>query len=254
MLGLAERMAARAPATCGAAIDVPLNTEKLPLGTEERMLLPGASRVRKVALLEKDDTVSCFVVDPTLTAEEMQAGADMAFVWPSLPEATTVVMPAARKASIATLVGSESQNVVNDPPPRLMFTAAMLNVFAWDRTNSRPAIMSEVNALMQGAAAGWQALELLNWENTCTAITLASGATPVELDALPALIPATCVPWEQPSGAQGAAAPGPVWESWPFGQTLEVLELFDEKQPSATTRGDKNGCEASTPVSKTAIA
>ena len=60
------------------------------------------------------------------------------------------------------MVGSESQKLVNEPPPRLMLTAAIFRELACDKTNSSPAIMSEVKALMQGAGSGKQALELLN--------------------------------------------------------------------------------------------
>jgi hypothetical protein len=61
-------------------MDVPfLKVYDVP-GTEEYMLLPGASRDRKSALLEEEETVSCFVVLPTLTELEMQAGDDRAFV------------------------------------------------------------------------------------------------------------------------------------------------------------------------------
>ena len=38
------------------------------------MLLPGASKDKKSALLEKSDTTSVFVVLPTLTALPMQPG------------------------------------------------------------------------------------------------------------------------------------------------------------------------------------
>ena len=124
--GFAERIAANAPATCGAAIEVPLKKSKPPPGTDDLIWLPGASRVRKVALLLNPETVSLFVVDPTLTELEMQAGKLRALVSPSLPDEMMDAIPAARKASMATFTGSSSQNVVNEPPPKLIFTAAML--------------------------------------------------------------------------------------------------------------------------------
>ena len=84
-LGQAERMAAIAPATCGAAIEVPLKqaiggcvADDVPgttRGCEDWMLKPGASqclRTRKSTtadILEKDETTSAFVVAPTATAD-----------------------------------------------------------------------------------------------------------------------------------------------------------------------------------------
>ena len=55
--GKAARKTAIAPATCGAACEVPL--EMMPA---EVMLTPGANRVRKLALFEKHTTLSAAVV------------------------------------------------------------------------------------------------------------------------------------------------------------------------------------------------
>jgi hypothetical protein len=44
------------------------------------MELPGANSDMKELTFEKDDTPSVFVVEPTLTAVEMQPGPLMAFV------------------------------------------------------------------------------------------------------------------------------------------------------------------------------
>src|SRR3954470_4384559 len=112
---------AHSPATCGAAIEVPLNTSYAPPGTEEFIESPGASNVRNGATLENDEILSSLSIDPTLTAEEMQAGLGGEFVEALLPEARTVTIPIARSASIAGLYGSLSQGVVNCAPPRLMF-------------------------------------------------------------------------------------------------------------------------------------
>ena len=43
---------AQAPATCGAAIEVPANAAYAPLGTDEVIAVPGASSDRKLALSE----------------------------------------------------------------------------------------------------------------------------------------------------------------------------------------------------------
>ena len=60
-LGEAERMAAMAPATCGAAIEVPLKLAYVvvlllgTIGIEDRMLEPGASRSTTGDMLEKEE-------------------------------------------------------------------------------------------------------------------------------------------------------------------------------------------------------
>ena len=125
-------MTAHAPATCGVAIDVPLAPTKPPPGVDEVIELPGASSLRNGATFVNDDMTSDFVVDPTLMAVEMQPGDDIAFGKPSLPDATTVAIPTERNWSIAALVdplfASHTDSLVNDPPPRLMFTDAMLKL------------------------------------------------------------------------------------------------------------------------------
>ena len=77
---------------------------------------------------ENDETSSVFVVDPTLMADEMQAGDASPVGEPSLPAATTVAIPAARRVSMIAFSGSLSQEAVNEPPPRLRLTDAMLRV------------------------------------------------------------------------------------------------------------------------------
>src|SRR5688572_28820345 len=132
--GTRERRTAHAPATCGAAIDVPLNDANPPPGTEDVMTSPGASSRRNSLAFEKSDTWSAWrpklpsVVEPTLIADEMQAGSEIAFVAPSLPDDTTVAIPAARSWSMIAFRALSSQGAVNRPPPRLMLTAAMLKV------------------------------------------------------------------------------------------------------------------------------
>ena len=66
---------AHAPATWGAAIDVPLATANWPPGYDEMISSPGASRDKKGAAFEKSAIRSSLVVAPTLTVVEMQAGA-----------------------------------------------------------------------------------------------------------------------------------------------------------------------------------
>src|SRR5262245_22168066 len=125
--GVACCRIAHAPATCGAAMEVPSSTSKPPPGTEELIDEPGANRDRKDATLENDEIASLFVVEPTLTAEDTQAGNASASVFPSLPDATTVEMPTDRRLLIcAVICGSSSSQVeVKAPPPRLRLAAAI---------------------------------------------------------------------------------------------------------------------------------
>jgi hypothetical protein len=61
--------------------------------------------------LEKEETTSPLVVDPTATALEMQVGWLICIVDPSLPAAIAVSTPAARKLSIGVFWTSLSQAV-----------------------------------------------------------------------------------------------------------------------------------------------
>ncbi len=131
---------AHAPATCGAAMEVPLKKANPPPGTDELMLSPGASNDKNDAELENEERVSDFVVDPTLTALEIHAGAPMEFVKPLLPEEMTVAMPADLRLSIIGLRTSVSQLLKKRPPPRLMFTEEKVRVVLKRKTRSRPAI------------------------------------------------------------------------------------------------------------------
>ena len=57
---------------------------------------PGASSEIKEAIFEKDETASDEVVDPTLIAVEMHAGAPMALVYALFPDEITVAIPTER--------------------------------------------------------------------------------------------------------------------------------------------------------------
>src|SRR5829696_6442904 len=131
--GSLSSRSAQAPATCGAAIEVPLSLEKLPPGTDDKMPTPGASRSTIPEKLELGAMVSRFVVMesfvvvlPTVIALEMHAGAATASVKPSLPEAITVAIPAAFRLSMMALRSAYvvSQLRVYRPAPKLMFTEA----------------------------------------------------------------------------------------------------------------------------------
>src|SRR5262249_56462370 len=114
------------PATCGAAMDVPLRTATHPPVTEERIDSPGANSDMNGVTFENEHTTSAFVVEPTLTAEEIHAGDESAVGEPSLPDATTVAIPTERSVSMIAFSGSPSHGAVNEPPPRLMVTHSIL--------------------------------------------------------------------------------------------------------------------------------
>src|SRR5262245_62054158 len=124
--GAASLSTANEPVTCGVAIEVPLAVAQSAPGYEDWIDVPGASKDRKEATFENDDTASVFVVEPTLTAVETQPGELMAFVKPPFPAATTVAMRTERRLSMMAFVGSWSQFAVYFPPPRLMFTDAIV--------------------------------------------------------------------------------------------------------------------------------
>ena len=179
---------------------------------------------------EKDETPSVFVVEPTLTAVETQAGALREFDDPPFPEAATVAIPTDLRLSMIGLYGSPSQFDEKRPSPRLRFAAAKA---CWSRrryTRSRPAMMSELHPATHGAKKPHSCIRS-NRENTCIAMTDAPLATPENVlpadDPLPAAMPATCVPWSQPKSAseQLTPDPGPTCSSWPFGQSVVLCGL-----------------------------
>ena len=53
-------------------------------GTEDVTPLPGASRLRKLALFEKPDIAFCLVVEPTLIAFDRHPGEESAPALPSV--------------------------------------------------------------------------------------------------------------------------------------------------------------------------
>jgi hypothetical protein len=103
-----------------------LKIAKPPPGTEELMDDPGANSDRNGATFEVDETVSDFVVFPTLTAVETQAGASIALTKLSFPDAMAAAIPTERRLSMMGLRGLPSQFAKNCPPPRLTLTEAKL--------------------------------------------------------------------------------------------------------------------------------
>src|SRR5437764_11416851 len=137
----------------------------------------------------------------------MQPGVAIDLVQPLLPEATTVAMPMALSESMIVLSGSSWHGSENEPPPRLMLTAAMLYCGATAYTRSSAAMMSDVKAPRHGATPP-QLTGSRMFENTCTAMRCALFATPEKGWPAgvpsPAAMPATCVPCRQSSSGQGA--------------------------------------------------
>ena len=163
-LGALDLSTAQAPATWGAAPDVPPALAKPYPGTDDVIHRPGASRSSSGELLEKSETSSVVVselpsllalpssVDPTLTMLEMQAGEPMPVEDSSFPEAAMVAIPTARSLSaIDFRDGYElSHSPGNSPEPKLRLAAAMSKLSLSSSTRSRPEMISSPDALMQG--------------------------------------------------------------------------------------------------------
>jgi len=100
---LPARKSAAAPATCGAAIEVPLIVLMAVLDVDHAdvMLAPGAKMSRQVPKLEKLARASLDVVAPTVIADGSEAGEELhAFVL-LLPAATAIDTPAATAPATA---------------------------------------------------------------------------------------------------------------------------------------------------------
>jgi hypothetical protein len=96
----------QAPATCGAATEVPLRFPYVEVGMDELTLTPGANRLAFGPTSEKLATLSESSTAATLTAPEMHAGYSMPSVKPSFPAATTTAMPALfRRSNAAVIAG-----------------------------------------------------------------------------------------------------------------------------------------------------
>ena len=141
--------------------------------------------------LEKPEIVSVFVVEPTDSAVEIQAGAGIWVASPLLPDETTVrAGVGARVRRLLMLVASAMVNAVAPSQlpgnraavPRLML---MTWTFGWlANTQSSAATTSAVEA------------NALLLSSTLTATYWASGAIPVEAwTPFEAMTPVTQVPW-----------------------------------------------------------
>ena len=107
--GLMPFRTAQAPATCGVAIEVPLRTANALPGTDELIADPGASSSTSGDEFENDEMTSDLSVEPTVIADEMQAGKLTALVKPLLPDAIATAMPFERSVSMIGLRASVSR-------------------------------------------------------------------------------------------------------------------------------------------------
>jgi hypothetical protein len=180
--------------------------------------------------LLKLDTSRASVIEPTLTAVEMHAGADIDVLNPLLPDAAATGMPSDSRLSMAAfrpLLLLDRLQLAwskNWPPPRLMLTEAILLALpgpasAAIRLSART--WSDTYAEAQGGEPP-QVLTSSNRVKTCSAMRDAPGATPFTPPGAlnPAAIPATWVPWPQsdatlhgtplPTAVDAGAPPGQV--------------------------------------------
>ena len=90
-LGLPARISAAAPATCGAAIEVPLSVAEAlsPLMPADWMPSPGANRSTHLPLLENDARLSPLVLAATVNAGPRRDGEPSQASRLSLPAATS---------------------------------------------------------------------------------------------------------------------------------------------------------------------
>src|SRR6185295_13353663 len=110
------------PATCGEAIEVPLNVAVAvsELNHEDRIPEPGAKRSKHVPKFENEDRASVVVVEPTVMAFAARAGDELQAFALLLPAATAMVTPELDRLLTAVSSADEA------PPPRLMLATAGL--------------------------------------------------------------------------------------------------------------------------------
>ena len=118
--GFCDKASAATPATCGAAIEVPLSV-RVALSDEcpaDTMLEPGANTSRHEPKFENDDRSSVDVVEPTVMALGSPAGDTVHALTLEFPAATTKVMPSATPRDTAR------SSAADRGPPRLMLATA----------------------------------------------------------------------------------------------------------------------------------
>src|SRR5690606_4050078 len=121
--GLAARMRAAPPATCGDAIEVPLMVlvAELLVNQADVIDTPGAKMSRQEPQLENDARWSLICVAPTVIAAGTSAGEKLHALELLLPAAIAYVTPALIELATALFMV-----VLTPAPPRLMFATAGL--------------------------------------------------------------------------------------------------------------------------------
>ena len=172
--GSAPSSSAAAPATCGAAIEVPDSSSVAvsPVYQSETMSTPGAKRSTHDPRLENDARRSSRSLAATVSAAGSRAGEESQASSSSLPAATATVTPSSIKPRIAASTFSPAG------PLRLRFATAGVPL-RWSRAaQSMPAITPEVSPPPSQSRVR-------------TATSETAGATPYSV---PPIVPATCVP------------------------------------------------------------
>jgi hypothetical protein len=120
--GLVCKYRAATPATCGAAMDVPLMVlvAVLLLYHADVMLEPGAKMSRQLPQFEKDERASDDGVEPTVMASATRDGDELHASALLLPAATANGTPA------FTALRTALSSVLEIPPPSDMFATAGL--------------------------------------------------------------------------------------------------------------------------------
>src|ERR1044071_637766 len=120
--GLNCLYSAATPATCGEAIEVPLNVAVAvsELKYDDRIPEPGAKMSRHVPKFENEERASLVVVEPTVIAFAARAGDCVHASVLLLPAATAIGTP-----ELARLL-TDVSSALEAPPPRLMLATAGL--------------------------------------------------------------------------------------------------------------------------------
>jgi hypothetical protein len=139
-LGFDCKYRATTPATCGDAIDVPdIEVRSVVLRMyDDVMETPGANTSTHEPKFEKLARTSVEPVAPTVIAEGSLAGDTPHALALLLPAATTIVMPSATARATAAF------NVLDNPPPKLMFATAGVPAMWFVMAHSMPAITPDV--------------------------------------------------------------------------------------------------------------
>ena len=118
--GLAERIRAASPATCGDAIEVPeiVLVAVVDVFHADVIPVPGAKTSTQLPKFEYEARASFDPVAPTVSAFGVDAGDEPQASALELPAATAKVMPSAIAFCVAVLSAAEY------PPPRLMLATA----------------------------------------------------------------------------------------------------------------------------------